>query len=182
MKPRRPRTADELERAAHEVCLEWITSAELVKIAEGFQGARSIEESAVITAIIVRYRCLVNFIAGNFRGQWSDNDIAPSDFLGTPWHPSDDDLDRTMRGRLRILNIEQQHISWKRLEDVATIWPVGFIVREVGVALSEFADALVQHGGPGGSRFANARSAVGDLLAARSFERITVVDLAPART
>jgi hypothetical protein len=166
---------------AGEVCSEWIAAAQLTLVAEGFQGARTLEESAVITAIVLRYRCLVNFVSGGYKGTWADPDIRPSDFLGHDWQPSDEQLDRTMRGRLAVLNTEQQHISWKRLDGAVTIWHVGFLMREVGVALAEFSDLLERLGKPGALEFGRARATVEGLLTPRAFDSMTAVDLAPPR-
>lgn len=181
MKQRPTRGTEELRRGAEEVCLEWTKAAELTAVAETFQGARSVAQSAVITAAVVHYRCLVNFVSGGYTGKRFDDDIWPSDFLGHEWHTSDDALDRTMRARLAVLNTEQQHISWRRLEEKMTLWPIGFLVREVGIALSEFTNTLGILGGPGTSEFERARLTVSQLLAPRTFDRMTVVDLARPR-
>ena len=136
MASRAQRTQAELERAASEVCKDWTTAAELVHLAETtFPFARSPEQTAVITALVVHYRCLVNFVSGDHNGIWGKHDICPEDFTGSPWWPSDQDLDCDMRGRLKLLNTEQHHISWRRLEDNMTVWPFGFLIREVNAAL-----------------------------------------------
>src|SRR4051794_16029259 len=112
MPQRASRTQTDLERAAREVCKDWTAAAELSNLVETtFPFDRSIEQTAVITALIVHYRCLVNFVSGSFNGTWGKQDICPEDFIGDPWWPSDQDLDRDMRGRLQVLNTEQQHIS-----------------------------------------------------------------------
>ena len=181
--PVRPtRTQPDLERAAREVCKEWTAAAHLAHHAETtFPFVRSPEQTAVITALLVHYRCLVNFVSGNYVGKWGNHDINPEDFIGHPWWPLDDDLDRDMRGRLKILNTEQQHISWSRLDDRLTMWPVGFLIREVNAALSEFTDLLVQRGLHGAGQFERARVAAGSLLPHREFRAISVVEQAPAR-
>jgi hypothetical protein len=96
VKQRPQREAEELERGAQQVCSEWVTAAELTAVAETFGGARTVEQSAVTMAVVVHYRCLVNFVSGGHSGKWFDTDICPSDFIGNDWHPSDDELDRTM--------------------------------------------------------------------------------------
>jgi hypothetical protein len=182
MPSRTPRTQAELERAASEVCKDWTTAAELAHLAETtFPFVRSPEQNAVITALVVHYRCLVNFVAGDYNGRWGKHDICPEDFIGRPWSTSDQDLDRDMRGRLKVLNTEQQHISWRRLEDNATMWPFGFLIREVNAALSQLTDLLLRHGCHGAKEFDNARTTAGLLLPDKEFRAISAVEPAPPR-
>ncbi|HET6298900.1 MAG TPA: hypothetical protein VFG33_36360, partial [Kribbella sp.] len=165
-----------------EVCKDWTTAAELVHLAETtFPFVRSPEQNAVITALVVHYRCLVNFVSGDFKGKHGPQDICPEDFLGATWSPSDQNLDRDMRGRLAVLNSEQQHISWKRLEGNLTLWPFGFLIREVNSALWEFTDLLLQQGGYGAAEFDRARRTTAPLLPYREFRAISAVDHAPPR-
>lgn len=182
MTARSQRTPAELARSASEVCKDWTTAAELVHQAETtFPHVRSAEQTAVITAVIVHYRCLVNFVSGNYDGKWGRHDICPEDFTGAPWWPSDQELDREMRGRLNVLNTEQQHVSWKRLEGNMTLWPVGFLIREVSFALSEFTDLLLQRNLPGAVEFDQARRTAAPLLPPKRFRAISAVDPAPSR-
>lgn len=180
---RSPRTPEELAGGAGEVCSTWVTAAGLVHIAETTfpTGGRSQEQDAVITALVVHYRCLVNFVAGDYNGKWHRNDVCPEDFVGRPWWSTDDDLDRVMRARLRVLNTEVQHISWERLEDRMTLWPFGYLIREVNAALCEFTEVLVNQGAPGADRFASARSVTHPLLPYKVFDRISYIEPAAPR-
>jgi hypothetical protein len=70
-RPRPQRKPEELKRGAREICSTWISAAELAHIAETTypRTGRSLEQGAVITALVVHYRCLVNFVAGDYGGQ-----------------------------------------------------------------------------------------------------------------
>lgn len=180
---RAPRTRDELESGAKEICSTWITAAELVRLAETTfpKMGRSMEQEAVITALVVYYRCLVNFVSGDYGGRWHANDVCPEDFLGHPWWTADDDLDRVMRGRLRILNTEVQHVSWERLQDRMTLWPFGYLIREVNAALCEFTDLLESQRLPGAAEFVRAKSVTHPLLPQRVFDAISYIEPADPR-
>lgn len=181
--PRAPRTPDELERGASEICSTWIAAAELVHVAETTfpMTGRSLEQEAVITALVVHYRCLVNFVSGGYGGKWHPNDVCPEDFLGRPWWTADEDVDRVMRGRLRILNTEVQHVSWERLQDRMTLWPFGYLIREVNAALCEFTDLLESQRLPGAAEFVRARSVTHSLLPRKVFAAISYVEPAGPR-
>ena len=101
--------------------------------------------------------------------------------MGRPWWSIDDDLDRVMRARLRVFNTEVQHISWERLEDRMTLWPFGFLIREVNVALCEFTEVLVNLGLPGADDFIRARSVTHPLLPDKVFDRISYIEPADPR-
>lgn len=184
MAPRqRPsRTPEELERGASEICSTWVNAAELVHIAEATfpTVGRSLEQEAVITALVV-HRCLVNFVAGDYGGNWHRTDVCPQDFVGSPWWSTDDDLDRVMRARLRILNTEVQHISWERLEDRMTLWPFGYLIREVNFVLCEFTEVLANQGTPGVAQFVRARSVAHPLLPDKVFDAISYIEPANPR-
>lgn len=181
--PRPPRIPEELERGASEICSTWVNAAELVHFAETTfpKVGRSLEQEAVITALVVHYRCMVNFVAGDYGGQWHRSDLCPEDFVGRPWWSTDHDLDRVMRARLRILNTEVQHISWKRLENRMTMWPFGYLIREVNVALCEFTEVLVNQGSPGAAEFDRARSVTHPLLPYKVFDAISYIEPAAPR-
>lgn len=180
---RSPRTPEDLERGAREICSTWVTAAELVHIAETTfpTMGRSQEQEAVITALVVHYRCLVNFVAGDYGGNWRRNDVCPEDFVGRPWWSTDDDLDRVMRARLRVLNTEVQHISWERLGNRMTLWPFGYLIREVNAVLCEFTEVLVNQGSPGAGEFIRTRSVTHPLLPSKLFDRISYIEPAAPR-
>lgn len=182
-RPRPQRTPKERERGASEICSTWVTAAELVHIAETTfpRTGRSLEQEAVITALVVHYRCLVNFVAGDYGGTWHEKDVCPEDFVGQPWWSTDDELDRVMRARLRILNTEVQHISWARLEDRMTMWPFGYLIREVNAALCEFTEVLVSQGLPGAAEFVRARLVTHSLLPEKVYDAISYIEPADPR-
>lgn len=179
---RQTRAGAELARAADEVCAEWRAAAELAVAAAQFDGSRSVEQQAVITATNVRYRCLANFVAGNEAGNWHSNDVKPFDFLGRDWALNDVDLDRTIRGRLPVLNTEQQHISWSRVDETPTMWSVVNMVHEVSVALDEFVEELLRTSNPHAAKFVATRDHVLALLPAHRSGPETAATPAPPRS
>jgi hypothetical protein len=86
-----------------------------------------------------------------------------------------------MRARLRILNTEVQHISWERLENRMTMWPFGYLIREVNAALCEFTDVLASQKPTGAAEFVRARSVTHPLLPYKVFDAISYIKPADPR-
>ena len=88
-------------------------------------GQRALLENALLEAVLLHNRCLINFVCGNSKGERDKNDIQPADFLGRDWWPEDEQLDRQLRGRLPMLNKHLAHLSWKRVTDsTPVLWSV----------------------------------------------------------
>lgn len=136
-----PRTAAELESAATHVAYEWQTVVAMAAQLAEVIGSRTALETAVLEAGLVHYRCVVNFCCGNFRGKWQPDDIQPSDFLGRPWWPQDEEFDRRLRGRLPTINVHLAHLAWDRL-DRSVLWPFGLLAHEADYAMRLFLDQV----------------------------------------
>src|SRR5947209_1427853 len=99
-------------------------------------GNREPQHNAAMEATLVHGRCLINFCCGGYYGTRHPRDIQPSDFVGVDWWPRDEEFDRQLRGRLRFINEELQHLSWQRvLNQQALIVPVTLLVHEVQYAM-----------------------------------------------
>ena len=110
---------------------EWqLLGESAAELNTGF-GVRTPAEQAAFDACFVHIRCLINFLCGDYKAHRSGNDITPSDFLGRDWWPDDaEDLDRNLRGRLRVINREVLHLSWGRVDATEFIWwSMVFLVR-----------------------------------------------------
>jgi hypothetical protein len=136
----------------------------------------------MIEATLVHARCLINFCCGGYKGARNDDDIQPADFLGVDWWPRDGDFDRRLRGRLRFINQELQHLSWQRvLHKDPLIVSVNLLAHEAHWAMHLFVDELRARHNDWLSRFELQEQLVSKLLPplARTVE--TVPHLAPAR-
>jgi hypothetical protein len=135
------RTEDELLEAAVAVDYEWVAMAELARNLDGVIGVRTEADNNAMEAFLVHYRCMVNFLCGDYKGNWYPTDIQPEDFLGEPWWPQDEELDRRMRGRLPIINTELQHLSWQRVTNRDAVkWSTVSMAHEVSFAAERFVD------------------------------------------
>ncbi len=134
-----------LVEAATQVCYEWRSLVELATSLDEVIGARSSADTNAMEALLVHYRCMVNFLCGGYTGRWDPWDIQPSDFLGAAWWPPDSELDRRLRGRLVVINSELQHLSWERvLGTEPVMWSTVLLAHEVTYTASLFHDALVK--------------------------------------
>ena len=78
-----------------------------------------------------------------YKGTRDASDIQPADFLGEDWWPRDEDFDRKLRGRLRFINQELQHLSWQRvLNKDPLLVSVTLLAHEVHRAMDLFVDEL----------------------------------------
>ena len=136
-------TGDDLVQAALHVDYEWDSLVVLATDLDEVIGARTSADNNAMEALLVHYRCMVNFLCGGYTGRWAEWDIQPSDFLGRAWWPPDEELDRRLRGRLVVINSELQHLSWERILKVDPVmWSTVLLAHEVTYAMSLFHDAL----------------------------------------
>lgn len=170
------RSKDELEEAAQHVKDEW---AEVAKMASLMPRDR---ETAALEATLVHARCLILFCCGGYKGKRDRSDIVPKDFLGVDWWPRDEDFDRQLRGRLRFINHELQHLSWQRvLNKEPLIVPVVLVAHEVHWGMLLFVDELRAKQNDWLDTFAPQEQLVGKLLPPLGRLAETVPHLAPAR-
>jgi len=143
--PKHPRpipTEDELEEAAHHVMGEWVLVADRAALITT-QGVRTSEEDAALESTLMHARCLINFCCGGYRGAHDDGDIQPRDFLGRVWWPGDEEFDSLLRGRLRFINQELQHLSWQRVRNKEPLMvSTHLLAHEVHRAMQLFVDEL----------------------------------------
>ncbi len=135
------KTRDRLAEGAQDVASEWRAVVKIASSLESVRGPRSFDQSALLDAGMLHYRCIVNFCCGNFKGKWMSNDLKPQDFLGRPWWPEDNEFDRRLRGRLATINKALVHLSWQRL-DLYTMWPFDLLAHEADHALRRFLDQI----------------------------------------
>ncbi|HSH58319.1 MAG TPA: hypothetical protein VK988_01510 [Acidimicrobiales bacterium] len=125
------RSTKELEEAAHHVKGEWTKVAQMASLLPQY-GERALAETAALEATLVHTRCLIHFCCGGYEGRRNRHDIVPADFLGVDWWPRDEDFDRHLRGRLRFIDHELQHLSWQRvLNKDPLIVPIVLVAHEV---------------------------------------------------
>ena len=132
----------QLEEAAEHVKGEWILLADMASLLPS-SGDRPPPDTAALEATLVHARCLINFCCGGYRGNRHAHDIQPSDFLQREWWPRDESFDRLLRGRLKFINEEMQHLSWERVlnkEPLAV--PMGFLAHQVHWAMHLFVEEL----------------------------------------
>ncbi|MGH9151835.1 MAG: hypothetical protein ACRD03_05465 [Acidimicrobiales bacterium] len=99
--------------------------------------------NATLEALLVHARCLINFLCGNYKGEWLPSDMRPADFVRTAWVLPDDEMDRRLRGRLPVINESLAHLSWKRVTNTqGVIWPTGLVAHEVHWSMHKFVDAV----------------------------------------
>lgn len=136
------RTKVQLVEAAHHVNGEWALLADMARLLPT-SGAQSLADTAALEATLVHARCLINFCCGGYQGGRNRSDIRPEDFLGRDWWPRDEEFDRTLRGRLRFINQELQHLSWQRVLDEEPLGvSVTLLAHEVHWAMHLFVDEL----------------------------------------
>lgn len=141
--PKPPVTDDQLLEAATQVCYEWDLLVDLAVRLDEVIGARTSADNNAMEALLVHYRCMVNFLCGGYTGGWHSWDIQPADFVGRVWFPSDEELDRRLRGRLLTINAELQHLSWERiLQTDPVMWSTVLLAHEVTYTMGLFHDAL----------------------------------------
>ncbi len=93
----------QIEEAVSHVQGEWMLLADMASLLP--QGRdRTLAEVAALEATFVHARCLVNFCSGGYAGNRNPADIQPANFLGVDWWPRDEQFDRKLRGRLRLVN------------------------------------------------------------------------------
>ncbi len=175
------RSASELEEAASHVTGEWALLAETSSLLPQ-TGDRSPLERAAMEATLVHARCLINFCCGDAKGKRDARDIPPADFLGADWWPRDEDFDQKLRGRLRFINEELQHLSWQRVVNKAPLLvPIILLVHEVHWAMHLFVAELRAKQSPWHPTFENQEHYVARLLPPLRPTRETVPHLARAR-
>lgn len=150
-------SARDLDAAAREVASEWVVMAELAAALASVTGTRTLTDRAVMEALFLHNRCLVNFLCGNWTGKHGTDDIRPSDFLGRDWWLPDLD-DRGLRGRLRVLNKHVAHLSWERVtDDTPVLWSLTLISHQSHWGMAVFAEDAAQADIAQASTFADAR-------------------------
>ena len=129
----------DLDAAAHHVGYEWLTLAEMTAELDQVPGTRTLTQTALLEALLIHARCLINFVCGDRDGRHHKDDIIPADFLGYEWWPADQELDRTLRGRLPMINKHLAHVSWDRVTDGSTlIWSVVLVSHQTHWAMKLF--------------------------------------------
>ena len=177
-----PHTEQELHDAASHVQGEWSlliqTAAQLPT-----HGVRTAAEDAAMEATLVHARCLINFCCGGYKGARNAQDIQPRDFLGLDWWPREEDFDRKMRGRLRFINENLAHLSWRRVLDKSPlIVSLSLLVNEVHWAMHLFVEELhARNAEPWASRFAGQEQLVARDLPNYRGAAETKPHLAPGR-
>jgi hypothetical protein len=138
------RSEDELFEAAHAVGREWFKLAQAATDLSVIPGARNREDEATLEAFLVRDRALIHFVCGSYKGKRNDRDIQPRDFLGRDWWPDDEEIDRRLRGRLKLIDTSLSDIGWDRITDGALAhWPCTFLAWETTWAMTQFVQVLV---------------------------------------
>jgi hypothetical protein len=150
-------------------------AAELATVERGRTGLQSL----ILDGGLVHYRCAVNFLCGNYAGVWHPTDLKPPDFLGCPWVIADEQYDRHLRGRLRIVNIALAHLSWRRRDEFVA-WPFGLLAHEADHALRLFL-ADVPTDAPWRRHLDFAGKVARDRLPPRQKWSSSTVELAPPR-
>ena len=152
------RTDDELFEAAHEVGREWYKLAQGATELSVLPGRRTRTDEATLEAFLIRDRALIHFVCGGRTGKRNDRDIQPRDFLDRDWWPDDEEIDRRLRGRLKVIDFAVSRIGWDRVTDQTSgLWPTSALAWETSWALTEFVQALVAENRPVASTFAEAQ-------------------------
>lgn len=101
-------------------------------------------------------------------------------FLGEPWWPKDEELDRRLRGRLPIINQHVAHVAWDRLT-IEVMWPFGLLTHEAVWAMK-----LIFHEAAESCAWlaplTNAQTLVASIIPPRQTWQQTTFDPGPART
>ncbi len=161
------RSQDELFEAAHEVGREWFKLAQGAIDLSVIPGARSREDQATLEAFLIRNRALIHFVCGSRTGKRKDRDIQPRDFLDRDWWPDDEDIDRRLRGRLKLIDHSLARIGWERItEGSPNAWPCGYLAWETSWAMTQFVQVLLAEGRSVAPAFAEAQRQVYSVLPA----------------
>ena len=176
-------SAEQLDMASVTVCFEWLTLTEIVERLARV-GVRDAVETSEFEAFLTHWRNMVLFLCGGESGGRHPNDIEPADFLGSDWWPDDDDeLDRTLRGRLPVVHKSLAHLSWFRvlaLEPLA--WSGVFLAHEISYAMALFIEEIRARDGRCLQQFETGQARVKACLPAWDGRTPqTAVTLAPAR-
>ncbi|HMJ77434.1 MAG TPA: hypothetical protein VK507_15755 [Iamia sp.] len=179
--PRPVPTLAELDEASHHITGEWLLVADRARLITT-RGARSAQGDAALESTLMHARCLINFCCGGYRGAHNDGDIQPGDFLGRPWWPRDEPFDRLIRGRLRFINQELQHLSWQRVRNKEPLMvSVHLLAHEVHWAMHLFVEELRADASQWLARFEAQEQLVDGRLPRLNRPGQTVPHLAPAR-
>jgi hypothetical protein len=148
-------TDRDLDAAAVHVVYEWVALAEMTAELAKVTSVRTTVEHALLEAVLVHNRCLINFLCGDVNGRHGRRDIVPADFLGYEWWPDDDeDFDRLLRGRLPVLNKHLAHLSWERVTDATPVlWSVVLIGHQTHWGMKLFTVEAVKASSPQASLF-----------------------------
>ena len=87
-----------LEGVGH-VEYEWTQMAGCAARLELTRGVRSPQDNATLEALLVHVRCLINFLCGNYKGEWGATDMKPADFIRSSWSLPGCDRPITLRSR-----------------------------------------------------------------------------------
>ena len=171
----------ELDEAASNVKGEWVLLGETVSLLPS-SGVRSQLQNAAMEATLVHARCLINFCSGDYGGRSTDRDIRPADFLGVDWWPRDEQFDRKLRGRVRFINQELQHLPWQRVLNKAPLAvSVRLLAHEVHWGMHLFVEELQAKQSVWHPTFEIQERYVAGLLPPLDGTAETVPHLAPAR-
>lgn len=174
-------TPEELQEAAHHVAGEWVLLAENAARLPANRVRTQIETSA-LEAMLVHARCLIHFCCGGYKGRRNRRDIVPENFLGADWWPRDEDFDRKLRGRLRFIDEELQHLSWQRVLNKAPLMvSMTLLAAEVHWAMHLFVEELRAKGSPWLATFEIQEHLVREMLPSHQNAAQTTPHLAPAR-
>lgn len=167
---------------ARHVIREWQTMAQLAAELAQVTGSRTLVDEALMEALLVHNRCLINFLCGNWKGRYQGNDMRPSDFLGYDWTPPDALFERRLRGRLGVINKQLAHLSWDRVTDQTPVfWSVVHMSHQTHVALKLFTAELARTHSPVSGVFMACESELDDVLPVPKQVRETRPVLAPER-
>ena len=151
-------TASDLNDAAAEIAAEWRVMAEMAAALASATGTRTLTDRAVMEALFLHNRCLVNFLCGNWKGVHGTDDIRPKDFLGYDWWPADEAFERGLRGRLSVVNKHIAHLSWERVtDDTPVIWSVTLVSHQTHWGMHLFTEEAHRVNNPQAPAFAAAR-------------------------
>lgn len=151
----------DLDVAASHVVYEWVSLAEMTAELAKVTGQRALIENALLEAVLLHNRCLINFVCGNLKGGHAKNDIQPADFLRRDWWPEDEQFDRQLRGRLPMLNKHLAHLSWERVTDsTPVLWSVILVSHQTHWGMKLFTAEAVRTGSTQASIFEASRDRV----------------------
>lgn len=136
---------DQLLSGVAHVQYEWTQLAGCAVRLDQVDGVRTAQENATLESLLLHARCLINFLCGNYNGEWSAHDMKPADFVRAPWVLADEEMDRRLRGRLAVINPTLAHVSWRRVtEPRGVIWPTGLVAHEIHCSMHKFVEAVCE--------------------------------------